>query len=119
MQTNDTQNTIPPMPTTHADHAPVRGVFHNYLVLAADMATWNGHQIEGYQWVMTSAESEEDALEHASFALEDGFIPVAAHTAADLRQLADDLSARSLTPRQSYNVSADMTDAEMAEQNDE
>ena len=105
--------------TTHAVHAPVRGVFHNFIVIAADMATYNGNQIDGYQIVMTSAESEEDALELASFALDDGYIPLAAYTARDLRQLADDLSARTLAPKESYNVSTDMTDTEIAKADEE
>ena len=110
-----------PMPTheTISATSPVNDGFHNYLVIAADMATYSGDSIDGCQLVMTSAESQDDALGTALTALDDGFIPVAAFAADELHQLADQLAARALKPAESYNLSSDITDAEMAEQNRE
>lgn len=104
------------MPTheTILAHPPVSDVFHNYLVVAADMATYDGDAIDGCQLVMTSAQTDENALTTARTALEDGFIPVAAFRADELRQLADQLATRALKPGGSYNLSSDMTDAEMS-----
>ena len=87
--------------------------FKKYLVLAEQMG------LGGYQLAMTCAESEEDALELASCALEEGCRPLAALTAEDLRRLADDLCARELPPRRAYNVDTGMTDEEMAAQDEE
>ena len=102
-----------PDPTPNADHPPSQSGFEKYLVLAEQMG------IGGYQLAMACAESEEDALESASLALEEGCRPLAAFTADELRQLADDLCARELPPRRAYNVTTDLTDEEMAAQNEE
>ena len=104
---------MPPDPIPKADHPSSPSGFEKYLVLAEQMG------IGGYQLAMTCAESEEDALEFASPALEEGCRPLAAFTADELRQLADDLCARELPPRRAYNVTTDMTDTEMAAQNEE
>ena len=105
---------MPPDQSTNADHAPTQGGFEKYLVLVAD-------ELGSYQWVMTSAESEESALELASSALpsQGGGQSLAAHTAAELRELADALSARELQPGRSYNLSMEMTDTEVAERDEE
>lgn len=103
MPTNETSSLASPVPATG----------DNYLVIAADMAAYNGHAITNYHLVMTRAGNDEDALETATSALEDGFLPLAAFSPAELRRLADELTARSLEPARSYNVSADMTDHEL------
>ena len=97
-------------------HPPARGVCHPYLVVAADMATYNGNTIDGCQLVMTSAESAEDALGTARAVLEEGFIPVAAFVVGELRLLAEQLGARVLKPGGSYNLATELTDAEVAAQ---
>ena len=81
------------------------------------MAAYDGHSIGAYQMVMVNAESEEDALERASCALEAraGFVPVSAHTAAELHELAEALSTRELELGQAYNLTMGMTDEEVAE----
>lgn len=107
-----TQDLMPPDPTPNADQPPSQSGFEKYLVLAEQMG------IGGYQLAMTCAESEEDALELASSALEEGCQPLAAFTADELRQMADDLCARELPPRRTYNVTTDMTDEEMAAQDE-
>ena len=90
--------------------SPVQEICKKYLVVAADIA------IKGnYHLVMTCAEDEDAALAAAAAALEDGFRPLIACTANELRQLADELIERQLKPREAYNVSADMSDLEMAE----
>ena len=83
------------------------------------MATYNGQSIDNYHLVMTCAKCEEEALETATSALEDGFLPLVAFSPADLRQLADELAAHPLAPARSYNVSADMTDNELFGQEEE
>ena len=90
--------------------SPVQGICKKYLVVAADIA------IKGnYHLVMTCAEDEDAALVAAAAALEDGFLPLIACSANELRQLADELTERQLNPREAYNVSAGMSDLEMAE----
>ena len=106
------------MPTDRATpvaQPATQNQFEKYLVLAAGMATYDGASIEAYQTVMVSAKSEEDALERAFSALESraGFVPVSAHTAAELHELADALCARELDPDQAYNLTMEMNAEEM------
>ncbi len=83
------------------------------------MAFYDGHTIKNYNFVMTRAKDDEHALETATSALEDGVLPLVAFSAEDLRQLADELTARPLDLGRSYNVSANMTDLELAGPNED
>ena len=105
MSTNETPSFRP----------PGHGTYRNYLVVAADMAMYTGQSIDGCNLVLTSAQDELDALETALSALEEGYLPVVAFDAAELRRLADHLTAHPLKPKESYNASANMTEAEIAE----
>ena len=90
-------------------------MYRNYLVVAADMAMYTGQSIDGCNLVLTSAQDDLDALETALSALEDGYLPVVAFDATDLRRLAEKRAAHPLKPSESYNESANMTEAEIAE----
>ena len=109
------------MPTNETDllNTPALEASNNYLVVAADMAFYDGHTIKNYNFVMTRAKDDEHALETATSALEDGVLPLVAFSAEDLRQLADELTARPLGLGRSYNVSANMTDLELAGPNED
>ncbi len=89
-------------------------VSRNFLVIAADMATYSGRAIGAYQLVQTCAEHADDALDLATNALEDGCFPLAVFDAEDLQQLAAELTARVLELRESFNVTTAMSDADMA-----
>ena len=80
------------------------------------MSTYNGEHIGGYQMVIVSARDEEEAIEFAPAALESraGWVPVTAYTAAELRDLANDLCAHSLEPHRSYNLHLAMSDEQVA-----
>ena len=79
------------------------------------MAMYTGQSIDGCNLVLTSAQDDLEALETALSALEDGYLPVIAFDAAELRSLADKLAAHPLKPSESYNASANMTEDEIAE----
>ncbi|MBE7156940.1 MAG: hypothetical protein INR62_00640 [Rhodospirillales bacterium] len=103
--------------TTDVEQPLGQHEFENYLVLAADISTYNGSEINAYQLVMTKARSEDDAREFATSALESrgGCLPLAGFTATELRRLADEVSACELEPGRSFNVNMAMTDTEVAE----
>lgn len=103
------------LPTPSPANAPTH---HLYYVLAADMATYNGHEktIEGYQMVLASAEDEYEACDLARNALEEGLVPIVAYSHGDLLEMADALLRHPpLPPGKSYNLDHCKTDEEMAE----
>ncbi len=107
------------MPDEPSTQPPANAPAHQlYYVLAADMATYNGHEmtIEGYQMVLASAEDEFEACDLARNALEEGLIPITAFSRGELLEIADTLLCHPpLPPGRSYNLSHGKTDEEMAE----
>ena len=86
-----------------------------YYVVAVDMATYDSHAatIESYQAVLASAEDEYRACDAARGALEDGMIPIAAFDRTELLAMVEALASQPLRPGEVYNLSHQMTGAEM------
>ncbi len=100
------------MPThvTAGGAPPTEILSHHYLVVAADMAFYDGHSLDYHEMVITRAGDEEAALETARGSLRSGCIPLVALSASNLRDLADQLANYPLKEKESYNLTTGLTD---------
>ena len=107
------------MPDNLPIQPPANALVHQpYYVLAADMATYNGHEetIDDYHLVLAAAEDGFAACDIARNALEEGLVPIVAFSRKDLLEMADALLHHPpLLPGKSYNLAHHKTDEEMAE----